>query len=113
VITSSISGNIVNKGMPLSIYCGSKAAISHMARCLAVEWAPNGIRVNTLSPGYVDTDMNSPTAEERPVMEASVPLGRFGTTEEQAGTVVFLMSDQARFMTGADLVVDGGHSVWA
>lgn len=104
------------KGAPGgSLYFASKAAVRSFARTMAAEFGPQGIRVNTLSPGIVPTQFfensNAP-AELYNDFDAMAghgsPLGRAGTPEEQAAVAVFLASDESRFMTAADLVNDGG-----
>jgi len=113
VVNSSMSGQIINKGMRLTVYHGSKAAITHMSKSMAVEWAVHGIRVNILSPGYVHTDMNNPDPESRKFLESCVPQNRFGLPEEQAAAAVFMLSERASYMTGVDMLVDGGTSLWS
>ena len=92
-------------------YGASKAAICSLARTLAVEWAPQSIRVNALAPGLVDTDMTAPLLEDpgmRERMIKSVPMRRPGTPDEMVGAAVFLCSPAASYVTGHVLVVDGG-----
>lgn len=92
-------------------YGASKAAICSLARTLAVEWAPMGIRVNALAPGLIDTDMTAPLLEDptmKDKMVRSVPMRRVGTPEEVAGAAVYLCSPAASYTTGEVLVVDGG-----
>jgi NAD(P)-dependent dehydrogenase (short-subunit alcohol dehydrogenase family) len=87
-----------------------------MARSFAVEWAPLGIRVNTLSPGYIASPLPKERYTQDPaslkVIEAQNPMGRISTPEEYRGAAVFIMSDASSFMTGSDLVIDGGHRAW-
>lgn len=95
----------------LSLYSATKAAVHNLARTLAADLAPRGIRVNSVSPGYIDTPMY-PEAELPPeVAEASrerVPVRRFGQSEEVASVVAFLGSSDASYVNGQDLIVDGG-----
>ncbi|MEU3602737.1 glucose 1-dehydrogenase [Streptomyces sp. NPDC006798] len=96
-----------------SLYSGTKAAAADLARTLAAELAPRGIRVNAVSPGYIETEMFHqaiPTAEEAAEIRRRVPLGRIGTSDEVAGVVAFLASDDASYVTGVDLLVDGGRA---
>jgi NAD(P)-dependent dehydrogenase (short-subunit alcohol dehydrogenase family) len=89
----------------------SKAAVSHMSRMLAVEWAEHGIRVNAVAPGTVETESRAPGLADparRKVVTSKIPLGRFGTAEEIAAAVRYLASPGAAFVTGHTLVVDGG-----
>ena len=84
-----------------------------MSRSLAVEWGQHGIRVNTLSPGYIRTAMTDQLLAEKPEIEtlwmAGAVLGRLGTPEDFKASAVYLLCDGSSFMTGADLRVDGGH----
>jgi glucose 1-dehydrogenase len=86
-----------------------------LAKCLALEIAPAGIRVNLLAPGFVDAGLTGQNLRRdparRPAMQVSVPLGRLTTAEEVAGTVMLLCSDEAAYITGTTLLVDGGRSL--
>jgi NAD(P)-dependent dehydrogenase (short-subunit alcohol dehydrogenase family) len=90
----------------LSAYCTSKAALDMLGRCLALEWAPDGIRVNSVSPGVVDTPIHEPGAAAS--MAEAHPLGRIGQPEEVARAIAFLASTNSAWTTGANLDVDGG-----
>ncbi len=111
--TTSVASTV---GMPgAGIYVASKHAVLGLTRSTALEYAAQGIRVNAVSPGGVDTDMlrrGTGTPEEasaaREYLRSHHPMGRFASSEEIASTVVFLASDAAAFMTGSNLVVDGG-----
>ena len=95
-----------------SSYCASKGGLVMFSKSLAQELGPSGIRVNCVSPGCIDTAMNEGyTKEERKELEDRTPLGRFGRPEEIGKAVAFLASDKASFITGADLLVDGGFSI--
>jgi NAD(P)-dependent dehydrogenase (short-subunit alcohol dehydrogenase family) len=109
----SMSAQIVNRPQWQPAYNASKAAVHHLTRSLAAEWAPLGIRVNALAPGYVKTDM-SPVDEPqyRQHWIEDAPMRRYATLEEIAPSVVFLASDASSFMTGAVLVVDGGYTAF-
>ena len=96
-------------------YAASKAGIVGLARSLAREFASRHITVNVVAPGPISTDMMDAVAEDRrALIEQAVPLGRFGTPDEVAATIVFLASDGAGFTTGAVIPVDGGlgMGVW-
>ena len=101
-------------GAPLSpAYAASKAGVVQLTKSLAVAWAEDGIRVNALAPGWIETPMTVPAradaARNRAILDRT-PLGRWGTPDDLVGPALFLASDAARFITGATLAVDGGYS---
>jgi NAD(P)-dependent dehydrogenase (short-subunit alcohol dehydrogenase family) len=115
------NGNIVNisstyghEGAAFaSIYVGAKHAVEGITKSVALEVAKSGIRVNAVAPGPTDTGMLSRftgTAEKKAALASQVPLGRLGLSEEVADGIVFLGSDEAKFITGHVLNVDGGHT---
>ena len=107
----SISAIIVNRPQWQPAYNASKAAVHQLTRSLAVEWAPYGIRVNAVAPGYVKTDMAPVDRPEfRRYWIEDTPQQRFALPEEIAPSVVFLASDAASFVTGSILVADGGYT---
>ena len=111
---ASMSGSIVNRGLLQAHYNSAKAAVVHLSRSLAMEWADRGVRVNAISPGYTATPMNSrpEVADQVRQFEADTPLGRMAQVDELVGPAVFLLSDAASFCTGIDLLVDGGFTCW-
>jgi sorbose reductase len=113
VLTSSMSSQIVNRGIKQVFYNSSKAAASNMVKSLAVEWAPEHIRVNALCPGYTATDQTShmdPKLLEWQKKEL-VPMGRFSEPHEQGAMAVFLLSEYSSYCTGTEFFVDGGAQV--
>lgn len=111
---ASMSGMIVNKPQPQTSYNVSKAGVIMMTKSLAAEWAPFGVRVNCVSPGYIDTEMSTKGVNEewRRIWLEMTPVGRTGVPAEIAQAVLFLASDSSSFATGSNLVVDGGYTVW-
>jgi NAD(P)-dependent dehydrogenase (short-subunit alcohol dehydrogenase family) len=109
----SMSGAIVNRPQWQPAYNASKAAVHHLTRSLAAEWAPLGVRVNALAPGYMKTEM-SPVDDPRFRRHwiEDTPQQRYGMPEELGPAIVFLASDASSFMTGSVLTVDGGYSVF-
>lgn len=108
---ASIMGN---RGLrPLAAYSATKGAVAALTRGLAVEFAPFNIRVNTLAPGYVETNLTQRALKLPQFKQALIdktPMRRFGTCEEMARAALFLASDDAAYITGAELAVDGGMS---
>ncbi len=112
VLTSSIAGLRGNKAVGL--YAISKAGIAALARNIAVELGPFNVRANAVSPGLIGTEFVRGLTEQPDLAErrrAQTPLRRFGTAEEIAGTVLYLVSSAGAFTTGQNLVVDGGTSI--
>ncbi|KAI1135593.1 NAD(P)-binding protein [Hypoxylon sp. FL0543] len=119
---ASMSGSIANKGLLSPVYNSSKAAVVQLARNLAMEWSPirkdgtGGIRVNCISPGHIITPMVLENFEEVPGLrekwESENMMGRLAEPSEFKGAALFLLSNASSFMTGANMIVDGGHTAW-
>ena len=111
---ASMSGSIVNRDLQQAHYNSSKAAVIHMSKSLAMEWAGRGLRVNVVSPGYTLTPMNKrpEVIEQVKIFERDTPMGRMAAPEEMVGPTVFLASRASSFVTGVDLIVDGGFVCW-
>ncbi|MBE1531833.1 SDR family NAD(P)-dependent oxidoreductase [Actinomadura algeriensis] len=106
---SSVSAVRVRRGR--GAYCASKAAVAHLTESLAVELGDQGIRVNSIAPGYIDTEMTRWVREDPKALQHAldvVPLHRLGSPEEVVGPLLFLLSDSARYVTGHGIAVDGG-----
>lgn len=111
--TASMSAHIVNVPQPQCAYNASKAGVIQLTKSLAVEWAKRGVRVNSLSPGYIGTDLTLSSETLRPLIEKwneMSPIGRLGKPEELQAICVLLASDASSFTTGADFVVDGAFT---
>lgn len=115
VLTASMSGHIANIPQCQCAYNASKAGVIMLGKSLAVEWARHGIRVNTISPGYIRTWSDEPLKPEEvgtSNFEQWTPLRRFGQAEELQGVVVYLAGDASGFVTGSDYVIDGGYTAF-
>ena len=106
---SSIAGQVA---LPrLIAYCAAKGAVERITRVLAVEWAPHHILVNSIAPGWVETDLTKGLRENPALQDAlirQVPLARFGKAEDIVGAAIYLSSDAASYVTGGTLCIDGG-----
>jgi NAD(P)-dependent dehydrogenase (short-subunit alcohol dehydrogenase family) len=111
---ASMSGSIVNRGLLQAHYNTSKAGVVHLSKSLAMEWVGRGLRVNVISPGYTLTPMNlrPEVAEQRKIFETETPMQRMATVDEMVGPTIFLLSKASSFVTGVDLLVDGGFECW-
>ncbi|MCU1556197.1 MAG: family oxidoreductase [Microbacteriaceae bacterium] len=109
----SMSAQIINKPRWQISYVTSKAAVHHMTEGLAAEWAPYGIRVNAIAPGYFLTEMSPVDQPEyKPYCVDPAPMRRWGEPHELGGAVVFLASDASSFMTGSIVKIDGGFTLF-
>ena len=111
--TASMSAHIVNVPQPQCAYNASKAGVIQLTKSLAIEWAKRGVRVNSISPGYIGTELtlNSPTLV--PLIEqwnAMAPMGRMGKPEELESICVYLAGDTSTFTTGSDFIIDGAFT---
>lgn len=112
---ASMSGDIVNRPQAQASYNASKAAVAHLTKSLASEWAPHNIRVNAISPGYMQTAMTQSFLDDPRYggkWIAATPMQRPGTPDELTPAAVFLASDASTFMTGSNLTIDGGFTIW-
>jgi len=115
VNVGSMSGFIVNRPQGQSHYNASKAAVHHLTRSLAAEWAGRGVRVNAVAPTYIRTPLNAFADPESAMVKRwidSTPMARMGEPEEVASVVLFLASDAASLITGAVVLADGGYTCW-
>jgi NAD(P)-dependent dehydrogenase (short-subunit alcohol dehydrogenase family) len=111
--SGSISGLIVNRPQWHSPYGISKAAVHHLTRSLAAEWASKGVRVNAIAPGYVKTEIaNTEYQDYRHYWRDEVPMQRYASPDEIAPIALLLASDAGSFITGSVFVVDGGYTLW-
>ena len=113
VFTSSMSG-VFCGAVGGSLYGSTKSALAGYAKALAIELAPRGIRVNTIHPGMINTPLIHSAALSQDVLDEdkkNYPLGRYGEPEEVAYSIVYLLSDATKWMTGSQLLIDGGFSV--
>lgn len=114
VLTGSMSATVANVGLDCISYNASKAGVVQMGRNMAMEWGRKGIRVNSLSPGYIRTALTAALLAQDPSLEKiwlhGSLMGRISTPDEFRGPVIYLLSDASSYMTGADMLVDGGHT---
>lgn len=114
IMVSSMSGLVINQPQFQASYSASKAAVAQLAKALAVEWARAGIRVNAIAPGYFLSDMTRTFTEANPDLAAqwvaSIPMGRMGDPADLHGLVVYLASSASSYLTGQNIVIDGGYT---
>ncbi|AOW05000.1 hypothetical protein B0I72DRAFT_141321 [Yarrowia lipolytica] len=111
VFIASMSGSIVNWPQPQSAYNASKAAVKHLSKSLAAEWAVHNIRCNSISPGYMDTALNRAYNTLFEEWKDRTPLGRLGDPDELTGACIYLASDASSYVTGSDIIIDGGYTI--
>jgi NAD(P)-dependent dehydrogenase (short-subunit alcohol dehydrogenase family) len=114
IFIASMSAGIVNYPQPQCAYNASKAGVVQLSKCLASEWAKYGIRVNCISPGYMDTVLNRTPALEgqKKIWKERTPMRRLGEVEELNNVMLWLAGEGAKFVTGSDVRADGGYSVY-
>jgi NAD(P)-dependent dehydrogenase (short-subunit alcohol dehydrogenase family) len=110
----SMSGVIVNRGLQQVHYNTSKAGVIHLTKSMAMEWVDRGIRVNSISPGYTATPMNTrpEMVYQTKLFEEQTPMHRMASVDEMIGPAIFLASQASSYCTGIDLLVDGGFCCW-
>ncbi|KAG5356802.1 Sorbose reductase sou1 [Yarrowia sp. C11] len=111
VFIASMSGSIVNWPQPQSAYNASKAAVKHLSKSLAAEWAVHNIRCNSISPGYMDTALNRAYNTLFEEWKDRTPLGRLGDPDELTGACIYLASEASSYVTGSDIIIDGGYTI--
>ena len=116
--TASMSAHIVNTPQKQAAYNTSKAGVLHLTRSLAAEWAEHGIRVNSISPGYTKTPLVAEVLETPegksmlPKWLEKIPMARLAVPEDLQGAAVFLAGEASDYMTGSDILIDGGYCTW-
>ncbi len=115
VNVGSMSGFIVNRPQEQANYNASKAAVHHLTRSLAAEWGARGVRVNSVAPTYIDTEMNKYVYDDPEMYRhwvGGTPMNRLGRTDEVASVILFLASEASSLMTGSIVLADGGYVCW-
>lgn len=110
VNTASMSGHVVNTPQTIANYCASKGGVVLLTKALAVEWAKYNIRVNSVSPGYMATELVAAMKDMHEGWISQIPAGRLGDPADLIGAYLYLLSDASRYTTGTDLIVDGGYT---
>jgi NAD(P)-dependent dehydrogenase (short-subunit alcohol dehydrogenase family) len=114
ILVASMSGSIVNYPQEQCCYNASKAGVIQLGKSLAAEWAKYNIRVNCISPGYMDTALNKVPAldAQKKIWKSLTPQERLGAVDDLNGLCVFLASDASGFMTGSNVIIDGGYTLY-
>ena len=115
VNVGSMSAEIVNYPQEQAQYNASKAAVHHLTRSLAAEWAPRNVRVNAVAPTYIETDLTRDVAKDPEIRKhwiEGTPMNRMGQPSEIASVILFLASDAASLLTGSIVLADGGYTCW-
>ena len=110
VNTASMSGHVINTPQTIANYCASKGGVLLLTKALAVEWAKYNIRVNSVSPGYMATELVAEMKNMHEGWISKIPAGRLGNPADLVGAYLYLISDASRYTTGTDLIVDGGYT---
>lgn len=111
--TASMSAHIVNVPQPQCAYNASKAGVIQLTKSLAIEWAKRGVRVNSISPGYIGTELTLNSPSLQPLIEqwnAMAPMGRMGRPDELQSICIYLAGDTSTFTTGSDFIIDGAFT---
>jgi NAD(P)-dependent dehydrogenase (short-subunit alcohol dehydrogenase family) len=114
-IVPNIPYDLLPLGVGMAGYCAAKAGVKHLTQALAVEWVEHGIRVNSISPGYITTSTTAFILDSPELLQQEnglTPMQRQGRADEMVGGVIYLASDASSFTTGHDLVMDGGLTTW-
>jgi NAD(P)-dependent dehydrogenase (short-subunit alcohol dehydrogenase family) len=112
ISTASMSAHIINQPQTIANYCAAKAGVVQLTKALAVEWAKYSIRVNCVSPGYMQTELIATLKDMLPIWQEKMPNGsRLGYPEDLIGAFVYFASDASLYATGSDLIVDGGYTI--
>jgi len=115
VNVGSMSGFIVNRPQEQANYNASKAAVHHLTKSLAAEWGSRGVRVNSVAPTYIDTEMNQYVYDDPEMYRhwvGGTPMNRLGRTDEVASVILFLATEASSLMTGSIVLADGGYVCW-
>lgn len=115
VNVGSMSGFIVNRPQEQAQYNASKAGVHHLTKSLAAEWGASGVRINSVAPTYIETELTSFVHDHPELMNhwvGGTPMGRMGRADEVASVILFLASDASSLMTGSIVVADGGYTCW-